>query len=102
MDSNNAPAYFLKAGFSPSMMSLAALPTPVEELIQPSRRAYSSPVIFLSRPDGSLRMCSQESAQIFLHKIFAKHGLPTEVITDRVNLPSTMHGINQQEAQHSS
>jgi hypothetical protein len=28
-----------------------------KKLIQPSRSAYSSPVIFVSKPDGSLRMC---------------------------------------------
>ncbi len=28
-----------------------------KKLVQPSRSAYSSPVIFVSKPDGSLRMC---------------------------------------------
>ena len=33
-----------------------------KQLIQPSRSAYSSPVIFVSKPDGGLQMCVDHRA----------------------------------------
>ena len=48
-------------------------------LIQPSRSAYSSPVIFVSKPDGNLRMCIDYRA---LNQQTIKHNLPLPRIAD--------------------
>lgn len=71
-----------------------------KRLIQPSRSAYSSPVIFVSKPDGSLKMCSDYPA-LNAQTVKDKYPIPRiDDLLDRLQGASVFSSLDLQSGYH--
>lgn len=73
-----------------------------KKLIQPSRSAYSSPVIFISKPDGSLRMCVFVDYRALIQQTQKdKYPLPRiDDLLDKVTGASVFSSLDLQSGYH--
>ena len=71
-----------------------------KKLIQPSRSAYSSPVIFVSKPDGSLRMCVDYRA-LTAQTVKDEYPIPRiDDLLDRLQGASVFSSLDLQSGYH--